>query len=164
VEDRTLTGRLPALGARGEGWFATQVALMGIVGVAGALGPAWGGQTHSLTLVLGVLVIVLAGLLGLRALADLRTSFTPLPRPVDGGALVERGVYRLVRHPMYLAVVLGGLGWGLACASPVSLLATGLLFAFFDLKSRREETWLVEAYPGYRAYRQRTRRIVPGLY
>jgi len=35
---------------------------------------------------------------------------------------------------------------------------------FFDLKSRREERWLEERYPGYAAYRARTRRLIPGLY
>lgn len=137
---------------------------MGIVGLGGWIGPAWGGTARALALAAGVILIGVAGIVGLRALADLRASFTPLPRPVDGGALVERGIYRLVRHPMYLAVVLGGLGWALVCASPVSLVATAVLFAFFDLKSRREEDWLVEAYPDYAAYRERTRRIVPAIY
>jgi len=137
---------------------------MGIVGLGGLVGPAWDGSARSLALVVGVVAIGAAGLLGLRALADLRASFTPLPRPLEGGEMVDRGVYRQVRHPMYLAVVLGGLGWALVCASLVSLVATAVLFAFFDLKSRREEAWLVEAYPGYAAYRERTRRIVPAIY
>lgn len=159
-----MTARLPSLGRRGEGWFAAQVFLMAIVGFGGWVGPAWDGAARGFTLVVGVVVIIVAGLLGLRAFADLRASFTPLPRPLEGGELVDRGVYRLVRHPMYLAVVLGALGWALVCASLVSLVATAVLFAFFDLKSRREEAWLVEAYPGYAAYRERTRRIVPAIY
>lgn len=134
------------------------------VGLAAWLGPAWSGAARAATDILGLALIGVAGVLGLRALLDLRTSFTPLPRPVDGGELVDRGVYGLVRHPMYLAVVLGGLGWSLLSASPASLLGTVALFAFFDLKSRREEAWLVEAYAGYEAYRQRTHRIVPAVY
>jgi protein-S-isoprenylcysteine O-methyltransferase Ste14 len=38
-----------------------------------------------------------------------------------------------------------------------------LLFGFFELKSRREEVWLVERYPGYVAYRERTRRLIPWI-
>ncbi len=155
---------LPSLGRRGEGWFAGQVVLMAIVGVGGLAGPAWTGPSRIPSLLAGAVLIVAALGLGLRAMADLRTSFTPLPRPIEDGSLVDRGVYRLVRHPMYLAVVLGGLGWALVCGSLVSLAATGLLFVFFDLKSRREEAWLVEAYPAYGGYRERTRRIVPGVY
>jgi protein-S-isoprenylcysteine O-methyltransferase Ste14 len=38
------------------------------------------------------------------------------------------------------------------------------LGAYLELKSRREERWLAERYPGYEAYRRRTRwKFVPGL-
>jgi protein-S-isoprenylcysteine O-methyltransferase Ste14 len=48
-----------------------------------------------------------------------------------------------------------------------NLLGVGLaavLFIFFDLKSRREERWLMEAYPGYAKYRQRVRKLIPFVY
>ena len=60
--------------------------------------------------------------------------------------------------------VLAAAGWGLLTASPVALVGAAVLFAFFDLKSRREEAWLVATYPGYRRYRSRTRRLLPFLY
>ena len=137
---------------------------MAAVAMAGLLGSAVGDPARDVTVFLGMALIAIAGVVGLRAMSDLRGSFTPLPHPVEGGALVEQGVYATVRHPMYLAVVTGALGWSLLCGSPAALVATAVLFAFFDLKSRREEAWLVEAYPGYGAYRGRTRRILPGLY
>jgi protein-S-isoprenylcysteine O-methyltransferase Ste14 len=164
MHDRPSSTSLPSLGRRGEGWFAAQVVLMAAVALASLAGPAWSGAARAMTTGIGLLLIVAAGLVGVRALADLRASFTPLPHPVPGGALVERGVYGQVRHPMYLAVVTAALGWALLTASPAALVATAVLFGFFDLKSRREEVWLVEAYPGYAAYRARTRRIVPRLY
>ena len=39
-----------------------------------------------------------------------------------------------------------------------------MLFIFFDLKSGREEEWLVEVYPVYGAYRQRVKKLVPWVY
>ena len=159
-----MSAGLPSLGRRGEGWFAAQVVLMAAVAVTGLLGTAVAGPARDVTAVLGLALIAVAGIVGLRAMSDLRGSFTPLPHPVEGGALVDRGVYRAVRHPMYLAVVTGALGWSLLSGSAVALVASVILFAFFDLKSRREEAWLEEAYAGYDEYRRRTRRIVPGLY
>ncbi len=38
------------------------------------------------------------------------------------------------------------------------------LFGFFDLKSRREEAWLAERFPGYADYRARTKRFIPWAY
>lgn len=39
-----------------------------------------------------------------------------------------------------------------------------ILFAFFDLKSRREEHWLSAKYPDYEAYRRRTCKLIPFVY
>jgi protein-S-isoprenylcysteine O-methyltransferase Ste14 len=39
-----------------------------------------------------------------------------------------------------------------------------LLGCFFDLKARREEAWLLAAYPAYAAYRVRVRKLVPFIY
>jgi hypothetical protein len=33
-----------------------------------------------------------------------------------------------------------------------------------DLKSRREEVWLTQKYPGYAALARRTKKFVPGIY
>ena len=44
------------------------------------------------------------------------------------------------------------------------LLLPVLLFIFFDLKSRREEQWLREAYPDYPAYQKRVKKLIPWVY
>ena len=97
------------------------------------------------------------------ARVTLGRSFTPLPRPRARGSFKHGGPYRFVRHPVYTGVVVAAIGWSLA-RSPVGFAPTTLLAVLFDLKSRREEAWLVERYPGYVGYRERTRRFVPGLY
>jgi protein-S-isoprenylcysteine O-methyltransferase Ste14 len=38
------------------------------------------------------------------------------------------------------------------------------LAVWMDLKARREEAWLLARYPGYAAYRARSRRFVPRIY
>ena len=55
----------------------------------------------------------------------------------------------------------GMLGWALWNGRWTGLLATAVLFAFFDAKARHKERWLVEAFPEYPAYRQRVRRLIP---
>ena len=59
-----------------------------------------------------------------------------------------------------------GLAIGLAVITPWAgtLIAVALLALVLDLKRRREEVWLLERYPGYAAYRARTRALVPFLY
>ena len=38
------------------------------------------------------------------------------------------------------------------------------LLVFFDVKARREEAWLVAAYPAYEDYRRRVRKLLPFIY
>jgi protein-S-isoprenylcysteine O-methyltransferase Ste14 len=159
--------RLPDLGPRGEGWVAAQVVLIAVIGLAGLvdLGRAgswtpWGGPV-SIVGGLGVVAgLVVVGL----AYAGLRSSFSPFPRPVAHGHLVESGIYRRIRHPMYVGVVASGIGWSLVTGSVLALvLALGLAF-LLDAKARREEAWLIARHPAYRTYRTRTRRFIPGIY
>lgn len=157
--------RLPSLGPRGEGWVAIQFVLLGALLVAAWLEPASADGPWTALSVLGLVLLVAGGTLAARGVIELRGALTPLPHPRDGADLVETGVYRLVRHPIYGGLVLGGLGLALALQAPVTAVAgTVVLLAFFTLKSMREEAWLAERYPSYEAYRSRTRRMIPFLY
>lgn len=155
--------RLPSLGPRGEGWVVIQGLLLVITAVAGFLGPSWAGPFRVATSVAGVCLVTGGMVLAIRGLRDLRDALTPLPYPRADAELVETGVYRLVRHPIYGGLVFAAVGWGLLMASPAALVASALLLGFFELKSRREEAWLEGRFAGYAAYRARTRRLIPWI-
>ncbi len=111
---------------------------------------------------------VLSGLAGLAvgglSLVHLGSNLTVFPRPLDNGALTQRGVYGLVRHPMYLGVCLTALGWSLFLTSPLATALTIALGLFFDRKASREEIWLQQKYADYAAYRQRVHKLIPWVY
>jgi protein-S-isoprenylcysteine O-methyltransferase Ste14 len=162
-----MTSRIPALGPRGEGWVGAQLALFAAIGVAGIrdLGSLKsGGDWGSIAAAAGLVAMVIGGLVAGRGVWDLRGGLTPFPRPVVGARLVETGAYRLIRHPIYSGLVLGAFGWGLVTSSGLAVALAGLLFLLFAGKSRREEAWLAEVHPGYRAYKLRTKRLVPWVY
>jgi protein-S-isoprenylcysteine O-methyltransferase Ste14 len=153
--------RLPSLGPHGEGWVAGQLVLLAAVVGAGFVGPRW--PWGPLPLVLGVVLVVAGLALALAGIAGLGSSLTPLPRPKEDASLREDGVFGLARHPIYGGVLVAALGWSLA-TRPLALLPTVLAELFLELKSRREEAWLLERFPGYDGYRRRVRwRFVPGI-
>lgn len=156
--------RLPTLGPRGEGWVALQGVFFIGVGAAGLLGPAWGDPWRIAGLAGGAGLIALGAVGAVLGLVGLRENLTAVPRPIEGGRLIDSGIYGLVRHPIYTGILAAGLGWGLVTASPAAILANVALGGFFDLKARREEAWLLAAYPGYAAYRARVRKLVPFIY
>jgi protein-S-isoprenylcysteine O-methyltransferase Ste14 len=133
------------------------------VGAAGLIGPAWGGIALEILALVGLMLIMAGIILVARGTRDLRQAMTPLPHPRDDAQLVETGIYARVRHPIYGGVILGAFGWGLLTASLVSLALAVVTLGFFVLKSAREEAWLTEAFPGYAAYRRRTRRFIPWI-
>lgn len=160
-----MTGRrLPALGPRGEGWFAVQLVLFALIAAAGLFGPAWQGLPRIVAAITGTLLVGGGGVLATRGVLDLRESLSVFPRPIEGARLVDTGAYALVRHPIYGGLIVAAAGWGLVSASPLALAGAALLAIFFDLKSRREEAWLADELPGYERYRHRTRRLLPWLY
>jgi protein-S-isoprenylcysteine O-methyltransferase Ste14 len=156
--------RLPDLGPRGEGWVVLQLVFFAAIAAAGLAGPVWSGGLRIAAVAAGVVLWALGAYLMMRGLRDLRENLTPFPRPLAEARLVETGAYKLVRHPIYGGIILAAFGWGLATASPLALVAAFALAVFFDLKSRREELWLCAQFPGYPAYRARTRRLLPWIY
>jgi len=152
---------LPPLGSRGEGWFGLQVVLLAAIFLGGFVGPAWGGPLLVVTIVAGVVLMGAGALESLLGMRELGRSLTPFPRPRGDAVLVERGVYRHVRHPIYGGLILGSLGWALATASPLALAGVCVLAAFFTLKARREEAWLRERFRDYADYAARTRLFLP---
>ena len=159
--------RLPSLGPRGEGWVAIQFVLFAAIGVAGlALPGAWGGTVATIAAVAGWALVGAGGVLALAGIAGLQggDALTAVPHPRDEARLVERGAYRLVRHPIYGGLVIAAAGWALARGSVAALAGAAALLVFFDLKRRREEAWLDERFADYAAYRARTRRLIPWLW
>jgi protein-S-isoprenylcysteine O-methyltransferase Ste14 len=56
------------------------------------------------------------------------------------------------------------MSWVVFQGSLSHLLASAILFAFFDAKARREEAWLTQKYPDYAQYQQQVKKLIPGLY
>jgi protein-S-isoprenylcysteine O-methyltransferase Ste14 len=149
------------MGRRGEGWFALQMLLFAVILFAPRILPL---EFPLWLRLLGLAILAIGGIFGTGGASALGRNLTPFPKPIEGGTLVTSGVYGLVRHPIYTGLILGTLGWGIFRSN---LLGAGLavvLFVFFDLKSRREERWLAEAYPGYGEYQKRVKKLVPWIY
>jgi protein-S-isoprenylcysteine O-methyltransferase Ste14 len=108
---------------------------------------------------------ILGVLLMLWALWTMRLSnLNVLPHLKANCILVTSGPYRLIRHPMYAAVLLVTLS--LVLNHPMLLRAGYWLVLLIDLhfKFMYEEKLLRDKYPQYSDYMQQTKRLIPFIY
>jgi len=112
----------------------------------------------------GLLLLAAGVLLHLRARRALGPFWSGVIELRAGHALVEKGPYAHVRHPIYLAVLLVGVGSLLAHASVAAACAAGGLVVGLVLKLRTEERLLVASLgTEYERYAARVPALVPAL-
>ena len=75
-------------------------------------------------------------------------------------AVVSRGLYRFIRHPIYVGDLLLLAGLELSLNSWLVLMV-GLLAPVVLWKAVREERMLTKSLPGYDAYCAQTKRFIP---
>jgi protein-S-isoprenylcysteine O-methyltransferase Ste14 len=113
----------------------------------------------------GWAIFGLGAVIGLAAMLRLGRQLAPQPSPVRDGTLIESGPYAVMRHPIYLGVLLLISGSVIRVPSVAGLLVIVVSAVFFDRKSAYEETLLAVAYPGYEDYRERVRwKLLPGVW
>ncbi len=111
----------------------------------------------------GAVLFVAGGYFGIVGVMVLGRNRTPFPQPREGSALIQRGIYAHVRHPLYTSVMLASLGWALLWQSAAAFGVALALVPFFYAKARQEEIWLGEKFPDYAAYARRVPRFLPRL-
>ncbi|MBN2799211.1 MAG: isoprenylcysteine carboxylmethyltransferase family protein [Deltaproteobacteria bacterium] len=112
-----------------------------------------------------------AGLVASMALNDWTMATNPFLSTVvrvqteRGHRVVDTGPYALVRHPMYLAGLVGTLALPPALGTLLPLPASLALAAVLVLRTAHEDEHLCEELAGYPAYAGRVkRRLLPGLW
>ena len=79
--------------------------------------------------------------------------------------VVRDGAYGVVRHPMYLGIILLFCGLPLVLASWYSYGPSVVIMGLFVYRTRREDQMLREGLAGYSEYAQDVRyRLVPGIW
>lgn len=120
--------------------------------------PAWMGW-------IGLLIFAFSLALIRKAHVDLGRSWSVRMEIVEGQKLVTRGVYGVIRHPIYAAMWLWGIGQALALPNWIAGPAALLLFVpIYFYRVPREERMMIDHFGDeYREYMKRTGRFVPKI-
>ncbi len=111
---------------------------------------------------LGVALFTVGLLVAVAARVRLGDNWTDIETAgvLEHQKLVEEGVYRYIRHPIYLGDLLLLAGFELALNSWL-VLGVLVLAPVILRQARQEEKVLLVNLPGYRDYLARTKRFIP---
>jgi protein-S-isoprenylcysteine O-methyltransferase Ste14 len=114
----------------------------------------------------GLALILIGILIRGVAILTLRRFFTVSVMIQESHELIERGIYKVVRHPSYTGSLVSFVGLGFAFGNWLSLglvvIGASIGFAY---RIRVEETALTNHFGDrYRSYAARTKRLIPGVY
>jgi protein-S-isoprenylcysteine O-methyltransferase Ste14 len=113
----------------------------------------------------GVVLLVVGSIVRLWPVFVLGRRFSGLVAIQSEHELVTTGIYRYVRNPSYLGLLVASLGWALVFRAGVGILITALFLIPLRARIKSEERLLADHFgTEYESYRARTWRLLPGIY
>lgn len=111
--------------------------------------------------VIGWVLIPLGCMIGAGAIWQLRYTLSAYPTPRSSAKLIDGGVFRWIRHPIYTGILTVMLGYMLYSGSVWRGTVTLFLLVLFQFKARYEEQLLRERFDQYTDYMAKTGRFLP---
>jgi protein-S-isoprenylcysteine O-methyltransferase Ste14 len=113
----------------------------------------------------GLAFYIIGCVLRLAPVFVLGRRFSGLVAIQEGHELVTGGLYRRIRHPSYLGLLLMLFGWALVFRSAIGVLLSLLLLPPLIARMNSEEALLASEFgERYADYRRRTWRLLPFVY
>ena len=149
---------------RGSGALVILTVLLSI-SVAFAFGYNGIGMLPDWAYYLGISLMLLGIVVRQWAIAVLGRFFTLTVKVAEDHKVIDKGPYKVIRHPSYTGVLITFIGLGFAVQSAGALLVLLALYgiSFGYRISVEEKTLLSELGKNYGDYMKRTKRIIPFL-
>ena len=122
------------------------------------------------TVIIGIFLLLIGGtfrLISRRALMKAGFGLVNSSRLqiVENQRLVTNGVYKYIRHPLYLGEILRNFGFAILLSSlyGLALIFLGCIFLIFRIEI--EESMLIDEFGHeYEEYKKRTKKLFPFIY
>jgi protein-S-isoprenylcysteine O-methyltransferase Ste14 len=109
----------------------------------------------------GLFIAIIGLFIGLVALLQLNKNLSPFPTPKNTASLLQIGLYKYMRHPIYTGIILLFSGYSVYQNSFYKLGISFLLVILFYFKSNYEELRLEQKFSDYKIYKSKTNRFFP---
>jgi protein-S-isoprenylcysteine O-methyltransferase Ste14 len=124
----------------------------------------FGYPLHRFPVFLGFLVLLTGVAVRIAAMVTLRRNFSVAIKQSDQNQLVVNGIYRYIRHPLYLALLIISCSGCIVFICRLAWILVVVLLAGILVRIRKEESLLEKQYPGYAEYRGKSRKLLPFIF
>jgi protein-S-isoprenylcysteine O-methyltransferase Ste14 len=108
---------------------------------------------------------ILSGIIGLWSIGVMRLRNLRIrPEPKSNAQMRVSGPYRVIRHPMYLSVLLLAASFVSGSPDTIAVSLFVMLTATIVVKLEHEEKLLKQKFPEYAGYGEQTKKLIPYLY
>ena len=113
---------------------------------------------------IGLIVSIVGVIILIISLLQLSKNLSPFPSPKSNSQLIQTGLYKYIRHPIYTGILISFIGNSFFAGSVYKLAITFILVILFIFKSKYEEKKLSEKFGEYALYREKTGRFLPKVF
>lgn len=114
---------------------------------------------------IGTTIIVAGALLNIIGRLQLKSNWANHIKIYENHSLVNRGIYKAVRHPLYASIILMLFGGSIAYRNWLSVVLTAFVFIpFMYYRAKQEEILLREEFAEYEEYIKTTGMFFPKLW
>ncbi|MEO9003817.1 MAG: isoprenylcysteine carboxylmethyltransferase family protein [Ginsengibacter sp.] len=111
----------------------------------------------------GIIFTIAGIIISFAALFALNKNLSPFPTPKPGAELIQSGIYKYIRHPIYAGILFFTFGYSLYSENTLRLLIFFLLLILFRFKAAYEENLLQDKFSDYAIYKKKTGMFLPGM-
>jgi protein-S-isoprenylcysteine O-methyltransferase Ste14 len=126
------------------------------------------GRIHHWNILFGIgIVLVIIGLIiRVTSILTLKQQFTYRVTKIENHELIEKGLYKSIRHPGYLGQLIIFAGIAASLSNWLSIIFMVIpVFLGYSYRIKVEEKFMVEQMgQKYIDYQKRTKKLIPGIY
>jgi protein-S-isoprenylcysteine O-methyltransferase Ste14 len=115
--------------------------------------------------ILGFIMVLFGALLSFYGKIQMRESWSAYTKPNEKIVIIYKGLYSIVRHPIYLFSIIMNIGTFLVFPFYRNFICALLMIVLYILKMKFEVKMLINLFPEYKNYMKRVKyRLIPFLY
>ncbi|MEO7835252.1 MAG: isoprenylcysteine carboxylmethyltransferase family protein [Ginsengibacter sp.] len=110
----------------------------------------------------GIFFSVAGIIISFASVVALNKNLSAFPTPKQSAQLIQSGIYKYIRHPIYSGILFFTFGFSMYSENTLRLIIFLMLLILFRFKAAYEEKLLQDKFPNYNDYKKTVGMFLPG--